>query len=45
MLSVPVYTSEDEKWDLQDALTSVEEQYYGIQNEDDNEEADNFSPQ
>ena len=45
MLAVPVFTNENEKWNLQDALTSVEEQYYGSHSDNDGEETEDYCPQ
>ena len=48
LLSVPVYTDENESWDLQDALASVENQFYAMAASDDqtaNAGQDSLSPQ
>ena len=48
LLSVPVYTDENESWDLQDALASVENQFYAMATSDDqtaNAGHDSLSPQ
>ena len=45
ILSVPVYTDDDDKFNLQDALRSVEDQYNATQDTENNSESDSLIPQ
>ena len=49
MLSVPVYTDENNAWDLQQALTAVEDQFYATKISDSSDDTnlpdDTFTPQ
>ena len=45
MLSVPVYTDQNETWDLQDAFDAVENQFYAMSVNSDESGRDPLSPQ